>query len=113
MDTINYQKCVDILKQARKSIEYKKQHYICYAIDATTARDLEKAYLKEIINTRLNYNNHGSKIHTYAAWIWRYHKTKYKKAISPLNDTKLEARLRKGRLAWIDSLIKEFEDKVK
>lgn len=89
-----------VFKQARKLIAAGKYTFICHACasqfgwDKAMGYDTTYSYAEQVVQSRLDRRP------TFEDWLWVKHQ------ISAYSDP---IKLRNTRLAWLDSLIAEFE----
>lgn len=89
-----------VFKQARKLIAAGKHKFICHACSSqfgwNKSKRYESSYAEKVVQSRLDG------CYTFEDWLWDKHQ------IDAFSDP---IKLRNTRLAWLDSLITEFEAK--
>lgn len=91
-----------VFKQARKLIAAGKYTFICHACavqfgwDKDMCYDATYSYAEQVVQSRLDGCS------TLETWLWDKHQ---------INVSDNPVKLRNTRLAWLDSLIAEFEAK--
>lgn len=96
---MNNKRAVDLLRQARVQIAEGTEKYICWALERVS-KDNTSVVLQGIIQGRCAPGI------SYEGWLGRYHSHLL---VGPsMTWQERVARKQLSRLAWIDSLIKEF-----
>lgn len=102
----SYRMKIEILKLVRYKLAVGHESYICYAISAAV-RKLGPSYYKLGEPLRMYVRRQLRGLTLYDTWVEKYHTALYNQA------TNYPHAARQGRLAWVDWMIEQYEQRIK